>query len=107
MEDLFLFLTLWKDYRHTAAWQGLKVVLITSSQKIYLFMGDYEWTHISIIQEKYLHFSASSQTSSMISIQHSLNLASVLMSVNPKGGIQRNTYICAKVLYQAAERERS
>lgn len=65
-------------------------------------MDDHEWTHISRIQENYLQFSISSQTSSMISIQRSLGLASVLTSVSPRGGIQRNKYICAEVLHQTS-----
>lgn len=63
-------------------------------------MDDHEWMYISKIQENYLQFSVSSQTSSMISVQQPLSLASVLMYVIPRGVIQRNKYIRAEVLHQ-------
>lgn len=84
---MFLLLTLWEDYRHTAAWQGLKAVFSPSLQGPVFFTGSHGWTYISRIQENYLQFSVSSQASSMISVPQTLSLASVLMSVSPRGGI--------------------
>lgn len=94
--------TLWA-HRGT---ERIKSCFFPPLQRTCWFMDDREWMCISRIQKNYLQFSVSSQTSSMISVQQPLSLASVLTYVIPRSVIQRNKCVCAEVLHQTPNGQR-